>query len=87
MQGAKITISAREAIELLCGLLGDQGIQLSAETLRQAKFDGAEVRHGPSPMVSPMCSDGAQRPGWSVTLQRPQEAHPTEREAAPTLHD
>ena len=46
MQGAKIAGpgGARESIEYLCRLLAEHDIHLTAETLRQAKFDGAEVR-------------------------------------------
>lgn len=35
---------ARESIEYTCRLLASYGVQLTAETLRQAKFDGAAVR-------------------------------------------
>lgn len=38
----KIT-GGRASIEYVCRLLASFGIQLSAETLRQAKFDGAAV--------------------------------------------
>ena len=35
---------ARESIEYFCQILASYDIQLNAETLRQAKFDGASVR-------------------------------------------
>ena len=35
----------RATIEYMCRLLASYDIQLTAETLRQAKFDGDAVRH------------------------------------------
>jgi hypothetical protein len=46
--GGKAPPRARETIEYTCRLLSGYGIELGAETLRQAKFDGAVVR-GPGP--------------------------------------
>ncbi|GBF92202.1 hypothetical protein Rsub_05284 [Raphidocelis subcapitata] len=37
-------LGARESIEYFCRILDSYGIDLSAETLRQAKFDGAAAR-------------------------------------------
>jgi hypothetical protein len=52
--------SVRTTIEYLCRLLASYEIQLTAETLRQAKFDGAAVGTG---------DDGGRCPGTRPFVQ------------------